>query len=66
MLSKNEVKYIQSLCHKKQRDEQRLFIAEGPKLADELLKSDFEIATIYALQEWAGRKRTPAGTRTGV
>ena len=52
MLSKNEVKYIQSLCHKKQRDEQQLFIAEGPKLADELLKSNFEIVGVYALKEW--------------
>jgi TrmH family RNA methyltransferase len=53
MLSKNEVKYIQSLCHKKQRDEQQLFIGEGPKLTEELLKSDFEIVNIYAVEDWA-------------
>lgn len=52
MLSKKEVKYIQSLCHKRQRDEDRAFIAEGPKLADEILKSDFKLLQVYALKEW--------------
>lgn len=52
MLSKNEVKYTQSLCHKKHRDEEKLFIAEGPKLAEEILKSDFEIKQVYATNEW--------------
>ena len=52
MLSRNEVKYIQSLCHKKQRQLEGLFIAEGPKIAEELLNSDFSIKKIYALPEW--------------
>lgn len=52
MLSKNEVKYIQSLCHKKHRDELKLFIAEGPKLAEELLNSSFQIQHIYATEQW--------------
>jgi TrmH family RNA methyltransferase len=52
MLSKNEVKYIQSLCHKKSRDEEGLFIAEGPKIINELSRSNFEIVKAYALKEW--------------
>ncbi len=52
MLSKKEVKYIQSLCHKRQRDEEGVFVAEGHKLAMELLQSDFEIQQIYALKDW--------------
>jgi len=36
MLSKNEIKYIQSLSHKKFRQEHGFFIAEGPKLFNEL------------------------------
>ncbi|MBS1627154.1 MAG: RNA methyltransferase [Bacteroidetes bacterium] len=52
MLSKNEVKYIQSLCHKKQRNETGLFIAEGPKLAEEILASSYIIEKVYALPEW--------------
>lgn len=52
MLSKNEVKYIQSLYHKKQRQQEGLFIAEGPKLLTELLASNFTIETIYATEQW--------------
>ncbi|MFY7899152.1 MAG: TrmH family RNA methyltransferase [Chitinophagaceae bacterium] len=52
MLSKNEVKYIQSLCHKKQRNETGLFIVEGVKLIEELLTSNLEIQKIYALSSW--------------
>ncbi len=53
MLSKSQVKYIQSLGQKKFRDAESAFIAEGPKLLDELLKSDkLEIVNIYALQSW--------------
>lgn len=52
MLSKNEAKYIQSLFHKKQRQESGLFIAEGVKLVDELINSRFLIRKIYATEEW--------------
>jgi len=60
MLSKIEIKYIQSLCHKKQRQAEGLFIAEGAKLADELLKSDYRIKKIYATADWAGKHSTRA------
>ena len=39
MLSKKIVKYIQSLSHKKFRDEEGAFIAEGPKIVTEFLMS---------------------------
>ena len=52
MLSKNEIKYIQSLYHKKQRLQEGLFIAEGAKLLSELLASDFTIKKIYAVADW--------------
>ncbi len=52
MISKNEVKYIQSLSHKKNRDTEGVFIAETPKLANELLQSDIIIKKIYATNEW--------------
>ena len=52
MLSRNEVKYIQSLCHKKQRQQDGLFIAEGPKLAEEILNCNYTVEKIYALPEW--------------
>lgn len=37
MLSKKEVKYIQSSGHKKTRDEEGIFIAEGTKIIQEIL-----------------------------
>ena len=52
MISKNEVKYIQSLFHKKNRDEQGVFIVENPRLVDELLQTDFVIRKIYATNQW--------------
>ncbi|MGI8950546.1 MAG: TrmH family RNA methyltransferase [Chitinophagaceae bacterium] len=52
MISKNEVKYIQSLYDKKNRDEEGLFIAEGPKLVKELLESNLIIKNIFATNEW--------------
>jgi TrmH family RNA methyltransferase len=53
MLSKNEIKDIQSLRFKKFRDEQQLFVAEGPKLVSELLAHVPERAKkIYALSSW--------------
>lgn len=52
MISKREVKYIQSLCQKKQRLADRLFIVEGEKAVDELLLSQWEVKQIYATAFW--------------
>jgi TrmH family RNA methyltransferase len=52
MVSKSEVKYIQSLYQKKNRVEEGLFIAEGPKLVEELLRSDYVVRAVYATEQW--------------
>ena len=53
MLSKSRVKDIQSLAHKKFRDEKGLFLAEGPKIVAELLSQQIiEVDTIYATADW--------------
>jgi RNA methyltransferase, TrmH family len=52
MISKNEIKYIQSLFQKKTRDKEGMFIAEGVKLVNELLQSDIVVRKIYATEEW--------------
>ena len=53
MISKNQVKYIQSLGQKKSRDIENRFIAEGPKLANELLNAEnCRIVRLFALKEW--------------
>ena len=57
MISKNEVKYIQSLSHKKNRDVEGVFIAETPKLVNELLQSNVGIKKLYATSEWQPLQR---------
>lgn len=53
MITKNQVKYIQSLGQKKSRDTDKVFIAEGPKLVNELLQAaNCKIEKIYALKSW--------------
>lgn len=50
---KSQVKYIQSLSHKKQRDEDGVFVAEGPKLIEELLSAtNVDLVGLYALESW--------------
>jgi len=53
MLVKSQVKYIQSLAHKKHRDEEDVFIAEGPKLINELLNaSHTPLVNLFAVRDW--------------
>jgi TrmH family RNA methyltransferase len=53
MLSKAIIKDIQSLQHKKFRDESNAFLAEGPKVVKELLLSGvFKCKMVYALAGW--------------
>jgi TrmH family RNA methyltransferase len=52
MVSRSQLKYIQSLGQKKYRDEEGVFVAEGPKLIKELIESDVELMQVYALNEW--------------
>jgi TrmH family RNA methyltransferase len=53
MLSKTQVKYIQSLHHKKFREEYGQFIVEGYKMADEAIAlSPADIINIYAYNDW--------------
>lgn len=49
MLSKNKIKFIQSLLKKKNRNETGLFLAEGEKLIHELITANFRFhSLIYA------------------
>lgn len=60
MLSKNQQKLVNSLRLLKFRQEEGLFIAEGVKLVNELLKSNFQIRQIYATPEWIKAGHIPA------
>jgi TrmH family RNA methyltransferase len=53
MLGKSKIKYIQSLGQKKHRDDERLFVAEGPKIVAELLHDNPDgISQVYAVSSW--------------
>ena len=54
MISKNQIKFIKSLSLKKNRIKEQLFVAEGEKIVNELLKSKFEIEHIYATKQFSG------------
>jgi RNA methyltransferase, TrmH family len=51
MLSKNQIKLISSLQQKKYRFANQLFFAEGAKVIQELVKSNFELEHLYTTQD---------------
>ena len=57
MISKNQIKFIKSLSLKKNRVKAQLFIAEGEKIVNELLNSNFEIENIYATKQFSAINR---------
>ena len=63
MLSKTHSKYIQSLHHKKLRDAENVFIAEGNKTVPELLAAEnFECKEIVATHRMAATKQFVTAT----
>lgn len=69
MLSKNKIKLIHSLEKKKNRQEEGLFVAEGPKLLSELLPA-WTPTYIAATEEWLSKNsatlETMGGTAGGI
>jgi TrmH family RNA methyltransferase len=49
MITKAEIQLVRSLADKRNRDEHRLFVAEGEKLIEELRGSQLRVRRIYAL-----------------
>lgn len=52
MISKAQIQFIQSLHLKKFRQQHRLFIAEGTKIANELLACSHLLHSVYASEDW--------------
>ena len=52
MVTKSELKYIQSLSDKKVRLETGCFIAEGVKLVNEMIAAGYPLKAVYALDSW--------------
>ncbi|RYF87141.1 MAG: RNA methyltransferase, partial [Chitinophagaceae bacterium] len=67
MLSKASIKYIQSLQHKKFRDQEGLFVAEGPKLVKELLEHGvFQCKALYAMPAWLQQEPALAASYAAI
>lgn len=65
MITKSQVKYIQSLGQKKLRDEDAVFVAEGTKIINELLEAgNITTVALYGtgtwLQQFEARQNKPA------
>src|ERR1700712_2806272 len=52
MITKLQVKYIQSLGQKQFRNEAGVFVAEGPKIINELLAAAVQPKQLYATRHW--------------
>ena len=67
MISKQQIKFIHSLRMKKHRDENSLFVGEGPKVVCELLRR-FQCAYLAATPSWLQKNKAsvPTGTRLDI
>ena len=52
MITNAQIKTIASLKQKKYRNELNMFVIEGRKMTEELLKSNFQIINICAAKQW--------------
>jgi len=52
MITKNTIKLVQSLKQQKFRKQHGLFVVEGRKMVDELLRSDFEVEMLLATEKY--------------
>jgi len=67
MLSRAQIKYIQSLRHKKYRQKFSQFVAEGDKIASEILSSGhLRISALYALDSWIGANSLTLDQKPGL
>ena len=51
-MTKNDIKFIQSLKQTKFRKENKMFVVEGNKLVSELLASNFNVENILITESW--------------
>jgi RNA methyltransferase, TrmH family len=58
VITKNQIKYINSLQQKKFRIEHQSFVVEGAKSVLELMKSDFEIELLFITQAFFEENQT--------
>lgn len=56
MPSQAEIKFVRSLRQKKFREAENSFIAEGPKVVEELLASSLQVSKIFSEKDYADKK----------
>ena len=67
VITKSQVKYIQSLAHKKFRDAEGVFVVEGPKVTQELLMDpQLQARQVYAVEDWIGKLPPDVVQRLGT
>lgn len=59
MISRSQIKLVNSLHLQKFRLSEGLFVAEGVKVVDELLNSSFQILHVFATKEWIAAGHLP-------
>jgi RNA methyltransferase, TrmH family len=55
MLSKNQLKLLNSLKKKNVRQKHKLFVAEGIKVVEELLNSNYKLHTLFCTSDYSNR-----------
>ena len=61
-MNNKTIKFIQSLSRKKERDEAGVFVAEGPKIVNELLNAPhLELIDLYGVESWITNYTLPPG-----
>jgi len=63
MISKNQIKHVSSLKLLKFRKEFNAFVVEGEKIVEELLKSDFNINSLFATEDWLSNFKSELETK---
>jgi len=63
MISKNQLKLIQSLEQKKQRKKSGFFLVQGEKNVAELFESDFEIVNLFATSDYINKQANALNTK---
>lgn len=66
MIAKSEIAFVRSLADKRARAESGFFVAEGRKIVEELVSSDFGLRGIYCVEGAESIDRLPADICTVV
>ncbi|OQA02171.1 MAG: 23S rRNA (uridine(2479)-2'-O)-methyltransferase [Bacteroidetes bacterium ADurb.Bin408] len=63
-LSTQQIKFIKALMQKKQRQENKLFVAEGPKVVGDFMRQRFPIQSLYATATYISENENLLKTQT--